>query len=79
MQTAENCPSNEQTESLGRKTVHQVQMPVMYLYLSLVLSPALSSSPAFPHGHAAVEGHWRQFLAERKQEILEEQLFGRRF
>ena len=77
MSTAGNSPRKEQSEQLSRKTVHQAQMPVEYLYLSLV--PSQASCPDFLQGRSSEEGHWHQLLAERKQEVSEEHLFGGRF
>lgn len=59
MSTAGNSPRKEQSEQLSRKTVHQAQMPVEYLYLSLV--PSQASCPDFLQGRSSEEGHWHQF------------------
>ena len=74
----ENSPGKEEAESLTRKTVRQTQVPVVCLHLSRVLCHTPCPSPGFLHGCASEEGHWHQLLTKRKQEILEEHLFGGR-
>lgn len=58
----------EQSENLRRKTAHPTQMPVQYLYLSLVPPQPLSGSPGFLQGRCSEEGRSGQLLAERRQD-----------
>ena len=77
MSTAKS-PGKEQSD-LSRKTVHQTQEPVEYLYLSLVPCQPLPGSPDLLQGRSLEEGHWCQLLAEKKQGMIDERLFGGRF
>lgn len=74
----ENSHRKEQTKSRKRKSVHQIQMPVQYRYLSL---GALSTSIFFPSLSARLRVS-RRLLAsasDRKDAVQQEHRFGGRF